>query len=378
MKKASLVLGLLAASTSAAWAQSSVTMYGIVDVGVRLTTNAGPNAASRGESISSVIPGGMSQSRLGFNITEDMGGGLKALANIEHRLSSDTGTVAAGDFWRQSWVGLLSSDFGRITIGRQYNVLFDLYTSTFASYKYSPYSEVYKPELGMSLGARNDNMVKYALTVGGLTAEVQMSAGEGNATSVGANGKSIGGMARYAMGPFAFGGAYLDVKDTAGKSAKAKILGGGYTAGPLYVSLGWARNEFESGFNPTLIATYAGSIAGALSNNVALAKDRDMWSVGATYQLTPQLNLGAHYWNAKQKGTACRLRQRQRQVLQLRGRLRLLQAHRRLCRNRQHEDRRQPDVGQYCHQAQRLHPGPASPLLIGLRVGRRRLARRLI
>jgi predicted porin len=304
MKKASLVLGLLAASTSAAWAQSSVTMYGIVDVGVRLTTNAGSTVASRGESISSVIPGGMSQSRLGFNITEDMGGGLKAIANMEHRLASDTGNIAAGDFWRQVWVGVQSSEFGRVTIGRQFNVLFDLYTSTFASYKYSPYSEVYKPELGMSLGARNDNMVKYVAEVGGLRGEVQMSAGEGNPTAVGANGKSIGFIVRYATGPFAGGFGYMDVKDTAGKSAKAKVAGAGYTSGPLYVSLGWAQNEFEKGFNPTLIATYAGSIAGALNTSAALAKERDMWSMGATYQLTPQLNLGAHYWKLKQDSVA--------------------------------------------------------------------------
>ncbi|MGS0756365.1 porin, partial [Roseateles sp. GG27B] len=190
MKKSYLALAVLAASTSAAWAQSSVTMYGIMDVGVRYTTNAGATAASNNQSISSVIPGGMSQSRLGFNITEDLGGGLKAIANLEHRLSSDTGTAAAGDFWRQSWVGLQSSDFGRITLGRQYNVLFDIYTSTYASYKYSPYVEAYKPEIGMSLGARNDNMVKYLIESGGLRGELQASAGEGNATTVGANGKS--------------------------------------------------------------------------------------------------------------------------------------------------------------------------------------------
>jgi predicted porin len=304
MKKSYLALAVLAASSSAVWAQSSVTMYGIMDVGVRYTTNAGATAATNNQSISSVIPGGMSQSRLGFNITEDLGGGLKAIANLEHRLSSDTGTAAAGDFWRQSWVGLQSSEFGRITLGRQYNVLFDVYTSTYASYKYSPYVEAYKPEIGMSLGARNDNMVKYLIESGGLRGELQASAGEGNATGVGTNGKSMGGLLRYAMGEFAVGGAYLEVNDTAGKKVKATTLGGGWTSGPLYLSAAWARNSFDTGFNATLIATYAGSIAGALNPNAALAKSRDMYSVGATYQLTPQLNLGAHYWRADQKGTS--------------------------------------------------------------------------
>src|SRR6218665_3596762 len=167
MKKASLVLAVLAASTSAAWAQSSVTMYGIIDVAVRYSSNF----ASPGSKYT-VAPGGMSQSRLGFNVTEDLGGGLKAIANLEHRLNSDTGTAAAADFWRQSWVGIESADFGRITLGRQYNVLFDIYTSTYASFKYSPYIEAYKPEIGLSMGARQDNMVKWAASAGPLRGEI--------------------------------------------------------------------------------------------------------------------------------------------------------------------------------------------------------------
>jgi len=297
MKKATLVLGLLASSVGAAYAQSSVTLYGIIDAGARYTTNAGP-AANKGASLSTLAPGGMSQSRLGINITEDMGGGLKGIANMEHRLLSDTGAVAAADFWRQSWVGIQSSSFGRITLGRQYNVLFDAVTATYASFKYSPYAEIYKPEIGFSLGARNDNMVKYLIEVGGFRAEAQVSAGEGSA----AGGKSMGGLLRYAVGEFAVAGAYLDLKDGAGKSVKATTIGGAWTSGPWYLNAGWARNKFESGFSAVTNATLAGSIVGALNAAAALGEHRDMWTVGGTYQLTPQLNLGAQYWNAKQTG----------------------------------------------------------------------------
>jgi predicted porin len=296
MKKAALALALLAGSVGAAWAQSSVTLYGIIDAGARYTTNAGP-AANKGASLSTLAPGGMSQSRLGINVTEDMGGGLKGIANIEHRLLSDTGAVAAADFWRQSWVGIQSADFGRITLGRQYNVLFDIYTSTYASFKYSPYAEIYKPEIGMSLGARNDNMVKYLFEVGGFRAEAQASAGEGGA------GKSMGGLLRYAVGEYSFGGAYLDLKDAAGKSVKATTFGAAWTSGPWYLNAAWARNKFETGFSAATNATLAGSIVGALNAAAALGEHRDMWSIGGTYQLTPQLNLGAQYWNAKQVGT---------------------------------------------------------------------------
>ncbi|MEO6281204.1 porin [Roseateles sp.] len=292
MKKATLALAILAASTSAAWAQSSVTLYGIVDAAARYTTNANP-----GQSDKQLVPGGMSQSRLGVNIVEDMGGGLKALANMEHRFNSDTGvTSSPTDFWRQAWVGLQSSEFGQIRLGRQYNVLFDVYTSTYASFRYSPYIEAYKPEIGLSAGARQDNMVKYLAQFGNVYAELSMSAGEGNSQN-----KSEGGLLRYADGTFGFGGAYLQVTDTTGKKVKATTIGGSYTAGPLYVSLAWAQNKFDTG--SLLQAGYtsgmlnAQSAVNAAGNSVS---KREMWSGGATYQLTTQLNLGAHYWHATQ------------------------------------------------------------------------------
>lgn len=290
MKKAALALGLVAASTSAAWAQSTVQLYGIMDVGLRYTSNA-----NAGTSRKLVIPGGMSQSRLGINVTEDMGGGLKAIANLEHRLSSDTGAAAsATDFWRQSWVGIQSADFGRITLGRQYNILFDIYTSTYASFKYSPYIEAYKPEIGLSLGARQDNMVKYLIESGPVRAEVQVSAGEGTGPN-----KSVGGLLRYADGPIAVGGAYLQVEDQLGLKVKAYTAGAAYTSGPWYLNLSWATNKFDRGgaMGTLFTAGLLGPILNASANDV---KKRDMISAGATYQLTSQLNLGAHYWYATQ------------------------------------------------------------------------------
>lgn len=289
MNKAVLALSILAASTSTAWAQSSVTLYGIVDAGLRWTSNANPGVAKK-----TMTPGGMSQSRLGVNITEDMGGGLRAIANLEHRLNSDTGTVAAADFWRQSWVGIQSSDFGRITLGRQYNILFDIYTSTYASFRYSPYIEAYKPEIGLSMGARQDNMVKYLVEFGPVRGELQVSAGEGNSQN-----KSHGGLLRYAQGPIAVGGAFLQVEDTLGKKVKGATFGGSYTTGPWYVNASWAQNKFDSG--GLLGAAYTAGLLGPVLNAAANdVKKRDMISVGATYQLTTQLNLGAHYWYATQ------------------------------------------------------------------------------
>jgi predicted porin len=322
MKKASLVLAVLAASTSAAWAQSSVTLYGIVDAGVRYTTNANVGVSQK-----QLIPGGMSQSRLGINVTEDMGGGLKGLVNMEHRLNSDTGTVAAAEFWRQAWVGLQSSEYGQVRLGRQYNLLFDLYTSSYASFRYSPYIEAYKPEIGMSLLSRNDNMVKYIGQVGNIFFSAQVSAGEGaSGAAATVPNKSMGGMVRYNDGKFAGGAAYLQVTEQTGKKVKATTFGGSYTAGPLYVHAGWAENKFENPFtllNQSSAAAFGASAAlnglfdiaaktrggytaGLLGASVFNAdsadiKSRTMLSFGVTYQVTPQFNLGASAWLSTQK-----------------------------------------------------------------------------
>jgi predicted porin len=322
MKKAALTVAALAACTSSAWAQSSVTLYGIVDAAARYTTNVNPGVAPK-----QLIPGGMSQSRLGVNVTEDMGGGLKALVNMEHRLNSDTGAPSSGtDFWRQAWVGLQHNQIGQIRLGRQYNILFDVYTSTFASFRYSPYIEAYKPEIGMSFTARQDNMVKYLAQFGNFYAEVQVSAGEGQSGAAAAQpNKTLGFMGRYNDGTFGAGGAYLQATEQTGKKIKATVLGASYTQGPLYVHASWGENKFENPFtllNQTSAAAFAASAAPGSQANIALTtrgaytsgilganvfntdsadiKKRTMLMFGATYQLTPQLNIGGNVWLTEQ------------------------------------------------------------------------------
>lgn len=311
MKKTLVALAALSAMAGAAQAQSSVTLYGIVDAAVRYTTNQGGPGSDSSESLVKVVGGGMSQSRWGIRVDEDLGGGLRAVANLENRFLADSGANAsvAGGSWSQSWVGIQSSSFGRITLGRQYNVIFDVTTSTFASFKYSPYIEAYKPEIALSMGARNDNMVKYALTVGGFTGELQVSAGEGNPLSATnpIGGKSFGGMAKYVFGPFAVGGAYIEREDTTGLKADGYVLGAAYTSGPLYVSGGYAVSNFDQGFNSALVMAGSGydntfaytAAAGGAAAALNVDK-RELYYVGFTYQMTPAFNLGAAYWHVEQ------------------------------------------------------------------------------
>jgi predicted porin len=307
MKKKLVALAALAAVAGGAQAQSSVTLYGIVDAAVRYSTNNGEPGNS-GDSKTSLIGGGMSQSRWGINVNEDLGGGLRALANVEQRFGTDSGSLnssatGAGATFQQSWVGIQSSSLGRLTFGRQYNVLFDVTTGTFATFKYSPYIDAYKPEVGLALGVRNDNMVKYALTVGGFTGEVQVSASEGTPVSA-ANaqgGKSYGGMAKYTMGQFAFGGGYLEREDTTGLQADSWIIGGAWTSGPIYASAAYAQSSFDRGVNVGLFLVGTGTDnAFAYTNSPAAAINvdtRTMWYLNLQYQLTPALNIGGAYWN---------------------------------------------------------------------------------
>ncbi|KKW67119.1 porin [Lampropedia cohaerens] len=325
MKK-TLALGVLAAGAAAPlYAQSSVQLYGIIDVAVRHTTNEGP-AGNHDSSRTGLVGGGMSQSRIGLNISEDLGNGLKAIANLEQRINSTDGSIVhpSGSGFQQSWVGLQSSRFGRLTVGRQYNALFDLYTSTFASYPYSPYMEVFKPEIGMSLGARSNDLVKYLAEFGKFRISLQATfKGEGTTTVPGVpgvystGGKSRGGYLRYADGGLAIGAGYLE-RDfgSEGKKLKAWALGGSYRTGPWYFNTAYAENKHNldgqanCGANiqcnvdyATLSSLWQGTVNGGFSGPAFLAANkRQMATVGVGYQLTPQLNLGAHYWYARQTG----------------------------------------------------------------------------
>ncbi|WP_137174129.1 porin [Massilia sp. HP4] len=125
MKKTALSAGiatLVCMATQAAQAQTQVTMYGVVDSGIAHTTNA--NAA--GDSLTKVPSlTGSVPSRIGFRGTEDLGGGLQALFNLEGGVQMDTGTSSQGNrvFGRQAYVGLKGS-FGTLIVGRQTNMTF--------------------------------------------------------------------------------------------------------------------------------------------------------------------------------------------------------------------------------------------------------------
>lgn len=315
--KKTVALAVLGVTAPLAFAQSSVQLYGIVDAAVRHTTNQGANKSG----LTEMIGGGMSQSRWGINVTEDLGGGLSAIANLEARFLTDSGVSASTNFFQQSWVGLRSKSFGQITLGRQYNMLFDVVTSTYSSFPYSPYMEAYKPEIGMSMGARANNMIKYVAEFGPVRGALQYSFDEGNKgpftsaaqvpTAVGGATKTAGGYLRYSDKGLSVGGGFLRTTLPAGTDVDAWTLGGSYRTGPLYFNVGYGLNKrkdaysanpFNAAVDSTLLSLYwqGSSNGGFMAGN---ADKRQMYKIGFGYQITPQINAGMHYFHAKQSGS---------------------------------------------------------------------------
>lgn len=330
-------LGAIALVSGSAFAQaststSSVQLYGIVDVAYRHTNNEGAGK----DGLSKMIGGGMSQSRWGINVDEDLGGGSKALVVLENRVDADTGNVST-PFFQLSYVGL-QGPYGRLTAGRQWNVLFDVVSSTYASFPYSPYMEAYKPELGMAMGARTSNMLKYTFATPdrSFVGSLQYSFDENNDTKAleaglpasaaqvpayvgstlgGGAWQTAGGYLRYAANGFALGGGFMRTTLPGGTDVDAWTLGGSYRTGPWYFNTGYGLNKAKyaavtspvQGFRNVVDRAILGQFWAGQTNGGFQPGDADkrqLFKVGVGYQLTPQLNLGAHYFRGKQSGSA--------------------------------------------------------------------------
>ena len=112
---AAAALSLLA---GLAHAQSSVTLFGVVDTSLRSVSNGDSRVVQMGTD-------GLSNSRLGFRAEEDLGGGLKAGAWLEAALNPDSGSInASGKFWHRRSTVSLSGSWGELRLGRDLNPSF--------------------------------------------------------------------------------------------------------------------------------------------------------------------------------------------------------------------------------------------------------------
>lgn len=114
-------MSVLSTFAGVAHAQSTITLFGVVDEGFNFTNNAG------GHQLYALSGGDAEGSRWGPNGTEDLGGGLSAILRLENGINVDSGKLGqeGQEFGRQAFVGLSSATAGTLTLGRQYDSVVD-------------------------------------------------------------------------------------------------------------------------------------------------------------------------------------------------------------------------------------------------------------
>ncbi|WER50777.1 porin [Cupriavidus sp. WKF15] len=289
MKRSAFLLAAMGLFVECANAQSSVTLYGVVDSNVEYVNNHGGVAGASG-SVFRVGSGGFASNRWGIRGIEDLGG-LSGVFTIESGFNVDTGTQfnASRLYDRQTFVGLKSSRLGQLTFGRQYTAFF----RGLANYSPSAYAPMYEPiTLMTGLNFRSDNTVSYEGQFGALTARANWTFGNGvfgsgeTPGSIRANA-GYGAALDYSGGDFGVTVAYDQYNPTAstlgdpgiGKFRKAAIAAG-YNLGQIRIFGGyrWGKNDY--------------------SNGATAYRDDFLWA-GVNYQATSALNFMLAYYYAK-------------------------------------------------------------------------------
>ena len=227
----------------AASAQSSVTVYGVMDAAIAHEDTGAPSGSRN-----VVNSGNQSSSRLGFKGTEDLGSGLKAMFNIEAGVALDTGASDAALFGRRAVVGL-SGAFGSLTLGREYSPVADVAKET-DIFGQGFYGSNLNAFTAGRLTRRLSNSVNYRTnTMGGFKAGLAYSAGE---ASTGPSGTLMGVMADYNNAGLYVGAGYHKLERLATGDDKELIVGAGYKFGDIEVKGNYmeadptgANNKFE-------------------------------------------------------------------------------------------------------------------------------------
>ena len=160
MQKKLIALAVAGLVSGAAFAQTNVTVYGVVDVGYQYNK-------SEDNKFSGIESGEMSGSRIGFRTTEALGNGLSAIAQAEFGFKADTNSGL--NTVRNAWVGLKHDQIGAFTAGRQNRVAYDWIAKGYASdiTVVYPSNTLASNFTQLHSSDRVDNSVKYASPVWG-------------------------------------------------------------------------------------------------------------------------------------------------------------------------------------------------------------------
>ena len=280
MKTKNLILAMLGSFAGAAFPQSSsVSIYGIIDVGVsrmdggQSTLTFSPVALIGRPS--SWTERSATSSRLGFRGSEDLGDGLKANFQLEHRFTPYIGGIEPRDgasttiFWNaQSWVGL-SGGLGEVRLGRQFVPAFQIAIGSDPwGYDYNVGGSSNFTRGGNGVTMSNNAVVYRTPKLAGFTADVMVAAGQGGAAAVNAPagrvGRNEGANMQYSAGPLWVGLGYNNSKQE-GTPVKNR-----------YANLGIA---YDFGFVRSIASYSVGN------NNVAGNPDTRTYLIGATAPL---------------------------------------------------------------------------------------------
>lgn len=261
MKNSSIALALLAGAGIAS-AQSSVTLFGIVDT--TLTRGSG-NVSSKTRLHNS----GSNSSRVGFRGTEDLGGGMSASFWLEAGVNSDDGTGTATNannqaagapatpgtqgltFNRRATVAL-AGNWGEVRMGRDYTPQFWSLTvfDPFGTNGVGTGQNVSSSITGVT-GIRASNTVSYFLpgNLGGFYGWVQTYFGENNSNVANSrDGNGSGARIGYASGPFNVALAMGRTKYLAGNTAQNNLAGSwDFGVAKLMGQYSWDRNAGLAG-----------------------------------------------------------------------------------------------------------------------------------
>jgi GBP family porin len=309
MKKTLLAIAALAA-TSGAFAQSSVTLYGVVDASVE--TVKGDKSVTR------VSSDNLATSRLGFKGSEDLGNGFRANFTLETAVKVDTGAQGnTGRFFdRAAWAGLQGS-FGELRLGRIDSAIGALAgdINVLGAQAYDDFKLA-----GTRAGdkyRRIDNAITYILPtfLPGLSAQLQYSTAAngfkplsttpaatdgnldtaiaGSEASTGSAGKSYGLSVKYAAGPFSAGLGYLAAKDeqailAGDQKSNAALVYAGYDFGPVKLT-GYYDSETTLATRSSLAA-----LSGAANHRFQLYGAKIAVPFSADFVLTTSLSKGKH------------------------------------------------------------------------------------
>jgi len=296
MKKSLIALAVLAAAAGSASAQSSVTVFGIVDVAYRHLDN--DSAGTRDVLGSS----GLSTGRIGFRGVEDLGGGLKAGFWLESEVKADEGSQPNSRFWhRRSTVSLISDTLGEVRLGRDFTPTYSGLADydAFGTTGIADTTRIYKVWGGVDTKVRADNQVSYILpaNLGGIYGQASVAAGEGTAGK-----KYFGGRLGFKAGAFDVSGAYGQTEVTS-DDVKLAVIGGSYDFGVAKLMAAYQQAKYQGNKDEhyTIGATApvgAFVLRAAYSqskSNDATDRDANRFAVGAIYNLSKRTALYGTY-----------------------------------------------------------------------------------